>query len=321
MKMSTLSIIAVGIFICFATVSYYNTQTEAGVATVKRQYRAYMQNACESAVNSVDFTKQTVFGATADRQKAVKTFFSTLAGSLNREGVYADELLRYIPVIILLDYDGFYAWHGEQSDIPITEFVSWSESVGKYVVRYYLDEYVKVTDTAAGRIYYGERDEVYNLVNDVLLGYLHDEEEFEFRKNHAITSAVKKTIQYYINNNRLNEFNIGYDVELAKLDSEDWGRLIKAPTILAFLQGKQLKEINSNIVLNIYSFSGTEITGSYHYFIDEANKYHCLEELLDNDKVVSISGNYYYDGVIIEKLYNSMEECAKLGAYPGFGNE
>lgn len=273
MKMSTFSLIAVSIFICFAAISYYNTQTESSVAAIKRQYRTYMQEACESAIDSIDFSKGTVFMAEADRKKVINTFFRTLAGSFNREGAYADELIKYIPVIILVDYDGFYVWHEKQIDAKAEEFVSWSEDVGKYVVRYYLDGYVKVTDTVAGGVYYGKGEEVYNLLNETLLIFLSNEEELELRKNRTITSAVKQTIEYFINSNRSNELNVGYDIELAELNDEEWGRLLKSPTILAFLQGKQLKEINSNIVLNIYSFSGTEITGTYHYFIDESNRY------------------------------------------------
>lgn len=318
MKLSTLSLIAISIFICFASISYHNTQTETLVATVKRQYRTYMQNACESAINTADFTKQTLFGTEADREKVINTFFSTLAGSFNMEGAGADELRQYVPVIILLDYDGFYVWDNNLQEAELTRFVSWCEAVDKYVVRYYLDGYIKVTDTAdaSGVIYHGKREEVSNFINDDKLSYLQDNEALEFRKNCVITAEIKRAIESFVNSNRFNEFNVQYNVELSAIEDEDWGRIIKSPTILAFLQGKQVKEINNNIVLNIYSFSGTEIVGAYHYFIDESNKYHCLEEMLDSKEVLNVGGNYYYNGVKVEKIYSSIEECAKLGAYP-----
>jgi len=317
MKMSTLSLIAISIFICLATISYYNTQTEANVATVKRQYRTYMQAACESAMNSIDLNKGMIFEAEADRQKVVKTFFETLAGAFNREGEYADEILQYVPVIALVDYDGFYVWHRRQINKKVSEFYSWSEAVDKYVIRYYLGEQVKITDTNTGIVYYGNGEEVYNLINNPVLSFLNDEKELEFRRSQMIIATVKNKIEYYINIDESNRLSVGYEIVFAEVDNDDWGRLLRSPTIFAFLQGKQLEEINSDIVLNIYSFSGTEITGTYHYFIDQTNCYHCLEEMMDNEKVMSIGSKYYYNGEIISKIYNSMEECARLGAYPG----
>ena len=327
MKLSTFSLIATCIFICFATVSYYNTQSEANVNTIKRQYRSYMTAACESAMDSVeivDFSKGSLFSVKANRQMAVDTFFMTLSKSFNREGIYAYEIIRYVPVIVLIDYDGFYIWHNEQTTVTseamakvnwgdIDEFRSWSEVLGDYVIRYYLNDDVKITDIRNGNAYYGKRSEMYNLINDELLCFLNNSEAFDLRKASIITRNVKETIEYYINNNNL---NVSYNIEFATLDGENWGRLFKTPTILAFLQGKQLEEINSNIVLNIYSFSGIELTGAYHYFIDNFNYYHCLEELIDNGSVINIGDKYYYEGVIITNIYNSMEECARLGAYP-----
>ncbi len=334
MKLSTLSLIATYIFICFATVAYYNTQSEANVNTIKRQYRSYMAAACESAMNSVeimDFASGSLFAIKSNRQVAVETFFLSLAKSFNREGIYADEIINYVPVVVLVDYDGFYVWHSGQTGAAsvaaamakgnwgnIEEFRSWSEMLGDYVIRYYLDDDVKITNIRNGSVYYAEREDMYNLINDDLLWFLNDKEAFDLRKATLITADIKETIEYYINNN--DNLNVSYNIEFATLDDENWGRLFKTPTILTFLQGKQLEEINSNIVLNIYSFSGTELTGTYHYFIDDSNRYHCLEELMDNGSVINIGGKYYHEGVVITNIYNSMEECARLGAYPATGS-
>ncbi len=331
MKLSTLSLIAICIFICFATVAYYNTQSEANVNTIKRQYRSYMTAACESAMDSVeitDFSKGYLFNIKSNRQIAVDTFFVSLAKSFNREGVYADEIIKYVPVIVLVDYDGFYVWHSGQRDdaleeegkrYSIEEFRSWSEVLEDYVIRYYLDDEVKITDIRTGSVYHAERGEAYKLINDNMLWFLNDKEAFDLRKASIITSDIKENIEYYINNN--DNLNVSYEIEFATLDNENWGRLFKTPTILAFLQGKQLEEINSNIVLNIYSFSGTELTVTYHYFIDNSNRYHCLEELMDKGSVINIGGRYYHEGIVITNIYNSMEECARLGAYPATRNK
>lgn len=334
MKGTVFSLISTGIFVCLAVIAYYNTQTEAYVGMIKRQYRSYMTVACESAMDSVvltDYKSGALFNLESNRHKAIDIFLKTLAISFNKEGTYAvDEITKYVPLIILVDYDGFYIWHGEQAVVSmeavvaadndyhteIREFVSWSETVGNYVIKYHLNDYIKLTDVKTGSIYYGSREEVNNYFDDEVLSFLSETKSFEQRKRYVMASAIKETVEYYINNNSSSELNVGYSVEFATLLDEEWGRVFNSPTILAFLQGKQLKEFNSDIVLNIYSFSGTELMKTYHYFIDEADKYHCLEELLDAGRVVNVGGRYYYDGMMIDTIYNSMEECARLGAYP-----
>lgn len=132
---------------------------------------------------------------------------------------------------------------------------------------------------------------------------------------------IRDMLEFYINyNNEYMRTGVTYSANLNQISSKEWKRLLETPTVFAFLQGRQIKESINEKVLNIYAFSGTKVIAARHYFIDAYNKYHCLEQCVENGSVNYNEGKYYYNGVKIDRIYGTMEECAKMGAFPEYDN-
>jgi len=82
-----------------------------------------------------------------------------------------------------------------------------------------------------------------------------------FIKKNAL-EQVNSKFEYYLDNmNCMNErYSLGYQVEMPKIEGEDWARMVAGPTVVGFLQGKQISHNTS--FLNVYAYAGGELTRS-----------------------------------------------------------
>lgn len=312
MKISLLSLITGCIFISLFSIIFYNTQAENTASEIKKQYAVYVTEACRDAVHRAYEASENegkVFD-NAGRKTAVSTFFKTLEESFDRSGIYADELKIYVPALIMIDNDGFYVYYDAGR---VTELKTWTEYAGKYVVKYGLTDTVTVTDTGTGMSVSGERTQIYEIFEDDTLLFLNGTDEFNIRRRSVIIEEVEYALTYYINNrNYYNAYGRKYDIDFS---CEEWDKILSTPTVMAFLQGKQLKEAGNDIILNIHSYAGTETIEPYSYFVRDG-LYYCIEQLLAQGELEIVGGEYYYRGEEVGKMYGSMEACANDGAYP-----
>ncbi|MBQ9764991.1 MAG: hypothetical protein IJW18_02185 [Lachnospiraceae bacterium] len=329
MKMSLLAIIVSGIFICFMTIIYCDTQAESNSVAIEKQYKSYVMSACDAAIgealNNNQMEDNRLFASCETRKRAVSAFFRSLMLSFNRTEVSVNELIAYVPVILLIDNDGLYIWSDNVTSDNITdydfvgdvyEYRGWTEAFGdEIIIRYHLDDTVELINVNTGEMVAGKREFVSTSAIGKNIFFLNDKEAFEQRRNQTISDNIDGVLQYCLaNNNAYNPNDIRYSVNILN-NQEDVE--INSPTVLAFLQGNQLMKSDGD-VLNVYAFSATGIMDKRHYFIDETKgRYYCFEELCENGLIECIDGLYFFDGNVIERLYTSMEECAKQGAYPG----
>lgn len=172
-----------------------------------------------------------------------------------------------------------------------------TDETGHYAVRYTLTDKVYVTDTHTGKTYTGDfLDVADEMEGDPDTGFSSvpvslrklglsdrmDELEkdgtkkgtddsgdhtrdntswFQENRDEIIAGILEEKVNYYINHNNIaaavyKDYGASYKFTMPKVDN-DWGKILKNPTVLGFLQGIRISD--SDTFLNIYAFSGGEL--------------------------------------------------------------
>ena len=285
-----------------------------------------------------------VWAKKTSRQGAIESYFRSLAGSFMKDG--ADEnLMVSVPIVLLIDVDGFYVnynalfdWSSVKNVAALDDFtqpmqmgplVTWGEEKYGYLVRYYLDDYVEVTDRTTGKKRAGNRKDVaaemvqYGIDGDIiefLDGTKHTTtgaggtgsdlgEEFVVSKETQIIRSMEGMLETYINqyNYSAGRNAGGYKLEMPEVSGEMWHRMLENPTLIAFLQGKSVN--NSKEIINTYAYAGAELFKGDIYFITEeavgrdilkgkenlgretvTKEYHSLRETYARGQIAEVSG-------------------------------
>jgi len=271
MRLTKLSICFVCIFLGFFIPLLINNYTENYAHVTEKQYSHHIEAACEAAMLTASSSNKSLWASLPTRLKATDTFFVTLNSAMNRRGDYAIETKLYVPVICFVDYDGFYICYNaglddnattDDSVYDINEHTpiqQWTETTTNYTIRYYLTDQIMVTHNNTGVSCKGSPSDVYNKFNDIELTFLLSS-EIESRKNIKIIDTIKNTLEYYINtqNNYADPYFTQYNIDMSYSEGNEWARMLKNPCIISFIQGKQPKVRNTEII-NIYGFSGHEL--------------------------------------------------------------
>ncbi len=289
-----------------------------------------------------------------DLNNTLDVFYTSLTYSFNWDTQgRVNEMALYTPVVCLVDMDGYYISHNvvfNQTGLittatdpdkrnGLTSLNTWTQTFGNAVVRFYLNDYVTVYAPNSVE-YKGERvDVLTRIMKDFGSGgwvssisFLGNTSQFNKIKNALIVREINDQCEYYINRHNVvgDNYEMQYTFELPEISGEEWARLLEHPTVISFLQG--YSSIADNRMLNIYSLAGGELTTNYHYFIDPStNTYHCIEacrgvtksvvnvpsvNLAEGTTTYTQQVQYYYHGNLIEAIYSTQTECARLGATP-----
>lgn len=187
----------------------YSQQTE--------EYTRHLTRAVKAAVSSNEYEKDGqmmyLFNDEEKRQKAVNLFFSTLEQGLNYvyDSNYKDELKTHVPVLALIDADGYYIVYNAPYrtadgsvafQSTITPINTWSNTSknNDYYIRYYLSDYVEVYDMRTDKFISGSYAKVYReLGQPVGLKDFASEEDFQAAKNDTVIQEIQNNIEHYIN--------------------------------------------------------------------------------------------------------------------------
>jgi len=282
------------VFISFYVYSYQtDLDTEYSI-----QSTAYIENLTKACQATVDVnqlsTKEEMLYLYDTKQKrdtAINHFFSTLEQGFNIIGDSntAETIRHRVPALCLIDTDGYYISYNlphedEEGGISLKFITSpiytWSfvEENGNYAIRFYLSDYVEVTNLATGEIKKGTHKKVFQAFQKpVMLSFLNDINAFQEKKTEIIVEQIIQTVEYYINNynitvNRLQndvsvtDYALHYGFDLPHIQYQEWCNLIEEPASLAFLQGVPV--MNTNRILNIYAMAGGELTKRIGYITD-----------------------------------------------------
>ena len=270
------------------------------------------------------------------RKKALDSFFHSLCESF-MQGTNNDSLQVAVPIIILIDIDGYYMNYNALFDwasihditkmndfdnqIQMGSLTPWSENKYGYYIRYFLTDYTEIT-TSNGKVYKGDRHEVASLMEKDLItgdiinylnGTMHQHkgsddlgEAYIWNRDHFIVDAINTEMASYINerNYSAGRNGGGYDLEMPEISGEMWHRMLENPTLLSFLQGHNIN--NSKETINTFAYAGAEVFKGDKYFITtEAGHRDILKGSqkvgeTDENKVYHSFRQEYADGHITE---------------------
>ncbi|MBR4795726.1 MAG: hypothetical protein IK050_04740 [Lachnospiraceae bacterium] len=293
----------------------YATTPEINYNRANKQYGVVIANACVDGMKNTDPGLTDVFNTSAKREKALNSFYRSLLKGLNKSiGVRDYAVKEQTPFVLLIDNDGFYVSYNAVFDEYMTSFIdgagnkinpdsadvelstvtslnTWSENIDGNVVRFYLNDHVKVI-TPDNKIYDGTREEVLSKVD---IDCLKTVEAFETEKRYVIIQALEDEINFLLNSQPINagKYYRAYAVTLPQSEGEDWHRLLKRPCLISFLQGKTSN--NRENVLNVYGYAGGEIIKS---------------------KLFYGSGDLYYKYDGGSDNFGTMRDMAEMGLNP-----
>lgn len=270
-----------------------STDITTAAAVKNRQYTEYLSSAAYDAAKEM---KKNADGTSTlptenDRGRVVHTFFNSLEMNFGYDTEEESNMLKmYVPVVALIDTNGFYICHNvrsldkTKSDNPyrlvssITDISTWGKSVSDdtdtYLIRYYLSDKVDVTKASDNKTVSGDYAEVYQELGSPQAlkdAGFDDNKLFTTIKNETIIPEIQEEIEYYINrqNDVTSVFQPNYTFEMPMTREDDWARLLENPTCIAFLQG--IRVSNTKRYLNIYSLGGGEVRKNSEVVFANAN--------------------------------------------------
>ena len=293
-----------------------------------------------------------IWGRKDMREKSLLAFSRTLDYGFLLSDSTDNDMEIQVPLIMLVDNDGFYMTTNAlfdpnasaggaadevyrssfQNESQNGEIRTWAEGIGAggtWTVRYCLNDYLFLV-SPSGRIYQGFRTDAdfrnevehdHDAIGDTVLShFLWADTDYNRHKTDKIIEDIRTNLQYFANEKNYygGRNGDGYDITMPTVADEDWHRLLENPTVLAFIQGKNIKTGATEI--NTYAYSGGEVIPADRYFITENasgdKTYHSLRYSRRTGETTFSGGDYHYGADSIEMFYSTMRDCATLGAEP-----
>lgn len=249
-----------------------------------------------------------------NKESCVSAFYNTLFVNMN---ITADEyaktkLMGYIPAIIILDYDGYYAlscetFKGKDNSKQIKPVwhskKTYAYREGSYIYGFTMDDYVTVYCIDTQEFTKGRQQD---LKTEIEYSLLQDNQLFEDVRRRTIIESLQNDINRLINkhNDVARQFGISYQFALPVIEEEDWYQTVDNIGMLVFFQGMPIGV--KGTYYNQYAFGGAQLIKSEGYYIQ------------DNEE----RGLSYYHRSTCDDLtdkslrHSSPEECALKGAFP-----
>ena len=347
-------------FVSLAVIIFLQIDQVTYSKETNTEYGSKLTAATHSAISSIDASKfidgQYLWSDSTSRKDTMDTFYHAL--SMSFDLATSDNRIQIsTPVVLFIDTDGYYIGYNAlfeaenisdaskinqfTDNLQVTELIPWTLNKSGYTIRYYLNDYIKVT-TPASKVYRGSRTDVaYQMIkddptgNEAISKYLRKETqktagsdilgaEYDYDANAAIIGSIQDTLNKYIN-----EYNRSYVIdsesyhlEMPQVSGEMWHRLLENPTFIAFMQGRNA--VTGENVVNTYAYAGGEYIKSEKYFVTSDGYYHEFNKEYENGEIYfdDSEGTYIFIGhngslnETIAGFYSSMEDCAKKGASP-----
>ncbi|TCK87923.1 hypothetical protein EDC19_2767 [Natranaerovirga hydrolytica] len=289
---------------------------------MKHRYNRYLKTAIQDASASLllyatyDRTKDNN-NVNIDTTDAINTFFDSLYLQMGYDisGVSTDyhyglaEIKKYVPVILIMDYDGYYiygmeryedekGYHYTNHQLLPKRYYTYRDEEDQ-VLQFFLDDYVQIHNVETGEIIEGLYDEIKEH-SDLL-----QKENFQIIKKETIIKSIEDSLNVYINQH--NEYGKGYgflyDFYLPSIKDEEWDQLLEDIGIMAFLQGIPI--FNDQYV-NIYGIQGSKILSRTEYigYVKEGVPFYGKE------------GCQIYKDYTVTAHFDNRKEAASRGYYP-----
>lgn len=249
-----------------------------------------------------------------NKEKAVNQFFTSLFANFGviGESALEEQLIRYVPIILITDRDGFYINYSEVIEKNGEKILKrrWSEKIPyvyedeKVICCFTLDNYIRLIDKQSNTVIEGDYKDI---KDSIASPFLKEDELFDETRRNTVINEIMKNMAIYINsyNDIAGQFGITYKFWLPSIDRTDWDRTIDDISLFVIFQGYPYRTGTLD-TYNRYAYGGARISKSRTYFIteDDGKKYYHKNNctVLTNE--------------VLSEPYYSREECAKDHAFP-----
>lgn len=289
-----------------------NLQTE-------QLYNQYISAAIEDAATALNFNEKQEYEANyesmkrfrANKEQAIKAFFRTMYMNFNvmDDPIAQSVLAAYIPVIVVVDYDGYYIYAVEEykNKNGETELkhvwkpkkpYAYVDQAGNSL-SFTLDDYVYAYDRADRKWSEGFRIDVAALAT---IPILNNPDEFDQIRRSTIVNAIEQDLAYAINihNTYARQYGITYTFTLPLISQEQWHNTINDMGVIAFIQGIPI----GDKYYNNYALGGSRLL----------KKPVIYGAIRDGVKVYFRDSCSYSDTII--ETFTSEKDAAKHGYFP-----
>lgn len=288
-----------------------------------------LSSATSDAVNYLSKTGS-YGGGSINKNEVLNTFFASLYSSL---GIISDkaaqaEVEMYIPVILLCDIDGYYVYYYDEykssDDNTYVERV-WTEKMpysyedDNFIYRFTLTDMVYIYDEnnvlkQDDNVIMCEYSEFKNnpiytefrtrYCNNILL----NDEHYELVRKESIINKLEEVMSYYTSRHNIiaSRQGITYTFSFPTGRQDEWAEYINDVNILVVFQGYPYGP-DRNYTYNKVASSTANIVKKDKYYVEERSWYK-LAHRQGCEKITESS-------VLLDETFDTIEECAKLGAY------
>jgi hypothetical protein len=296
----------------------------------KMEMTESLDSATSDAINFLAVSDK--FGTNAiNRDEVVNTFLTSLYSSM---GIISDEDAKtevelYIPIILLCDTDGFYLYYHNDYKDPFGNTYTkriWSEKVPYYyqddefIYRFNLTDMVTIYDIHnilpddsenVIELNYHEiqTDNIYeDFRNNHGENFLLKDESFELIKKNAIISQIEDVLSYYTNkhNSIARQNGITYNFAFPAGKENEWAEYMDDVNLLIVFQGYPYG-VDKDYTFNKIASAGANIIRRSDYYVEKKSWYY----LAHKAGCVKLKEST----TVLEETFESIEECAKIGAY------
>lgn len=319
MKITDLATAFIIILLPFIIITTISIDNQRENQKLKAQYNVALEAAVQDAGRSLIFNEsQTAFESNyesskrikANKEAALSAFFKTLFINFNaqHDRITQDIIKAFIPVILVIDYDGFYVYavdeyYNENGELLMEHL--WSEKKPyTYIdesgnsLSFTLDNYIIAYDIHKNEWIEGFVEDIRHSLDIPLLN---DSSLFDNVRRSTIIDRIQAELESHINlhNTYARRFGITYTFTLPTISEEDWNNTIDDVGIVAFIQGMPLGlerynnySFGGSRLIKNHNYLGTILNGIQYYYRSDCSYSYKVEETFSTAKEAAAAGYF-----------------------------
>ncbi len=316
MKMIEWALIGALLVLPFFVANRLDTEAQRKTLVTELRYDAALDTAVDDAARALlihanpqqDVQYESAKSVPVNKEEAMETFQRTLYMNFGiaDDPIAQGMLDRYIPAVVVIDYDGFWVYSEEEirNNSGETELrrvwgtkkpFAYRDAQGNSLA-FTLDDRVKAYVASIGSWHEGLRSDIQASTPVPLL---QDTDRFEQVRRSTIVNAIQNELAYRINryNQMTARIGVAYTFTLPTISQEEWNNSIDDVGIMAFMQGIPIghKTYNNYALGGSRLLKRTSIVGALKgnmkvYYRSSCSFPYPVEETFPNEKAATQKG-------------------------------
>lgn len=315
MKLTNFAIIFIIIITPYMLYNHYDSRQEIITSYQKRSYDNIIEKAISDATIALymDTTVDENNRIILNKEFAIDTFFETLAINFGyMDDMEIEYIKSYVPMIIIIDYDGVYTYSVEKYIEPssgenvlkhvLHDKKYFTITEGDDIITMYLDGSFKVLSTSKNRSFYGTYDELKSISLNSFFNQT--EAEIERIRKEMVNDVILNEMQRMNLHNEFANINgVNYDFYIPAVEDDMKTSTINNIGFIASLQGFP---------------TGGERYNKFSISINSIEKAQKIYGYNDAGRLI-----YHEEGCpsmtgTLQEIFESKKEAARNGYYPDY---